>query len=151
MTKLLGQKSKPKGKAPSKRINNSVWSLAIRWSKTAKCWIFDDARFGLVDEPFVGTTNGIIDWAIEKKHGFGSAKSSKTGRAPRNVVINFTFDKAPPKAFKDHVVVCELVSCDGDWSEYKSWDGPKETGWLCPALFHYASGESPKTIYVWVS
>ena len=118
------------------KIMNSVITLHIRYK--GSCWVFDDDRFGLVDEPFVTSTNTIIDEGIEK-----AGIDLNTARVD-GVLLYFSFEQ-PPTAMQ--ATACTKIQQEGDWTEYKSDTGT--TGWLCPALFHYTEASRPEHIYFW--
>ena len=93
-------------------------------------WVFDDARVGLVQEPFVSGADTIIDRAV-----------ANIGGADRGFVLVFS---ASP--FPGHELRLDWRRSDlgGNW--YYS-DKFQMEGWLCPALFKYFDNP-PKEIYV---
>lgn len=133
-------------------MRNSVQSLFIRWKST--CWVFDDPRFGLVDEPFVSDTNKIIDYVIRKVMPVRRAREE-------GVTLCFSF-QAPPRILD--ATMCVREATEGMWTRYRAVGTGGLTGWLCPALFHYTGKpstlawlkqkvfgtRSPRTIYAWV-
>ncbi len=95
-------------------------------------WVFDDARVGLVQEPFVSGADAIIDRAVahipDAQSGFLMLFSSSS--------------------FPGHELRLEWrrVEMDGNW--YYSPDLDME-GWLCPALLKYFD-KAPRELFVQV-
>jgi hypothetical protein len=93
-------------------------------------WVFDDERVGLVQEPFVGGADTMIDVLVahipDAKKGFR---------------IVFSASEFPGYQHKLHLVGPHLSG-----NIYRSAELQME-GWLCPALFKYFS-EAPPFIYL---
>jgi hypothetical protein len=104
--------------------------MIIRPYRFGKVWVFDDAATGLVQEPFVGAVNQIIDRAV------ANIPNAETG-----FTLMFSANPFPGHQFK--LERRQEENC-GNW--YYSPDFGIE-GWLCPALFKYFTA-APKTIYV---
>jgi hypothetical protein len=95
-------------------------------------WVFDDARVGLHQEPFVAGADTMIDKAVagipDAEHGFMLVFSAV--------------------AFPGHQITLQWRRNDGAGDWYYSPELASE-GWLCPALLKYFE-RAPKTIYVQV-
>ena len=95
-------------------------------------WVFDDPRVGLVQEPFVGGADTMIDRITadfaDAEHGF--------------VLV---FAAAP---FPGHQFRLEWRRADGTGNYYYSPTLDME-GWLCPALLRYFEAP-PAELYVQV-
>jgi hypothetical protein len=102
---------------------------AIHPYKHQGLWVFDDARVGLVQEPFVSGADDIIDRMV---HDIPSAEAG----------FILLFSSTP---FPGSQVTLEWRRQDlgGNW--YYSPDLGIE-GWLCPALFRYFEA-APARIY----
>jgi len=94
-------------------------------------WVFDDARFGLVQEPFVAGADTMIDIALEQK-----------GIAGADGGFLLLFSATP---FPGVGVVLNWIRDDAGGNVY-SWSETNMEGWLCPALLKYFK-DPPKTIY----
>jgi hypothetical protein len=101
-------------------IMNTI--LAICPYKHAGLWVFDDERAGLVQEPFIGGADTIIDKAVEAK---GIADATNGFR------LIFSAGQFPGYDFRFTWV---RAGDGGNW--YHSADFQMD-GWLCPALFKY--------------
>src|SRR3954463_3748969 len=95
-------------------------------------WVFDDARVGLHQEPFVAGADTLIDKAV-----------AGIPDAAQGFVLVFA---AMP--FPGHQVSLQWRRNDGAGDWYYSPELGSE-GWLCPALLKYFE-RAPKTIYVQV-
>jgi hypothetical protein len=95
-------------------------------------WVFDDPRAGLVQEPFVGGADTMIDSIV------ADIPNAAQGFA-------MVFSEA---AFPGHQYRLEWRRADGTGNWYYSRDLDSE-GWLCPALLRYFA-TAPKEIYVQV-
>jgi hypothetical protein len=95
-------------------------------------WVFDDARVGLVQEPFVSGADAIIDRAV------ADIPDAQSG-------FQMLFSSSP---FPGHQFRLEWrrVEMDGNW--YYSPDLDME-GWLCPALLKYFD-QAPRELFVQV-
>ena len=98
------------------------------------CWVFDDEERGLYQEPFVGTTNEILDRMV-------SAKRIKNGT--KKFRLFFSEGKFPKFQY---ALVWSRMENGGN--VYLSSFGLE--GWLCPALFKYFDS-APKILYVRVA
>jgi hypothetical protein len=83
-------------------------------------WVFDDERVGLVQEPFVGGADVIIDRTVE---GIPNAEAG----------FIMLFSAAP---FPGHQFCLSWRRADGGGNYYYSEAHGLE-GWLCPALLKY--------------
>jgi hypothetical protein len=103
--------------------------IAIHPYKYEGLWVFDDAKVGLVQEPFVSGADEIIDRMV---HDFPHAAKGFT----------LLFSATP---FPGYQVTFEWrrKELGGNW--YYSPDLDIE-GWLCPALFRYFE-IAPERIY----
>ncbi len=92
-------------------------------------WVFDDARVGLVQEPFVSGADTIIDRMVE------SIPNAEKG-------FSLVFSATP---FPGHDAKFEWRREESGGNWYFSPDLEME-GWLCPALFKYFE-TAPKELY----
>jgi hypothetical protein len=102
---------------------------AIHPYKHEGLWVFDDARVGLVQEPFVSGADDIIDRMV---HDIPSAEAGFT--------VLFS---ATPFPGSQATLEWRRKDLGGNW--YYSPDLGIE-GWLCPALFRYFEA-APARIY----
>ena len=95
-------------------------------------WVFDDARFGLIQEPFVSGTDILIDHAVATIPG-----------AENGFIMLFA-----ASAFPGYQVRLEWRRSDmgGNWY-YES--ALELESWLCPALYHYFD-QAPRELFVQV-
>jgi hypothetical protein len=89
-------------------------------------WVFDDARVGLVQEPFVDDANAIID-----------AMTADISNASSGFTMIFSANAFPGSRYR-----LEWRRADGTGNWYYSSELDAE-GWLCPALLRYF--EKPPT------
>ena len=94
-------------------------------------WVFDDARVGLMQEPFVAGADTLIDRIV----------AAIADAASGFILI---FASAP---FPGHRHRFDWLRVDDDGGNWYYSDEFGMEGWLCPALFKYFS-EAPKHIYV---
>lgn len=107
---------------------NSILVIApYRYEGT---WVFDDDRFGLVREPFVGGVPEMID------HLVADIPNADDG-------FRLTFSAHP---FPDYEKKLTWVRGDSVGNYYKL-DEPPIEGWICPALFKYYE-TPPAALYV---
>ena len=93
-------------------------------------WVFDDARVGLVREPFVGGVPEMIDVVV------ADIPDAADG-------FRLTFSAKPFPEYEK-----KLTWSRGDREgNYYTMDDPPMEGWLCPALFKYYN-EAPAELYV---
>ena len=92
-------------------------------------WVFDDERVGLVQEPFVGGADTIIDLAVQ---GIPNAENG----------FRLIFSSQPFPQY-GHKLVWRRAEMSGNI--YYSEDLEME-GWLCPALLKYFD-EPPRELY----
>ena len=95
-------------------------------------WVFDDARVGLVQEPFVSGADAIIDRAV-----------ADIPDAQSGFLMLFSSSPFPGHQFR---LEWRRVEMDGNW--YYSPDLDME-GWLCPALLKYFD-QAPRELFVQV-
>ncbi len=92
-------------------------------------WVFDDARVGLVREPFVSGADTLIDMMVaeilDAERGF-----------------RLIFSAGPFPGFMARICH-QREEMGGHW--YR-WDEKNAEGWLCPALFKYFA-TAPDDIY----
>jgi len=93
-------------------------------------WVFDDARAGLVQEPFVGGADTMIDRVV-----------ADIPDARKGFIMVFS-----ASAFPGHQFRLEWRRPENGGNVYYSADLNAE-GWLCPALFRYFEA-APLEIYV---
>src|SRR5690606_40858794 len=107
---------------------NSLFIITPR--KTGGIWTFTDEERGLINEPFVGDTNRIIDELV--RH---------IPSAEEGVVFLFSAHDFPGRQ-----VVFERRSPEnGGWWYFSPNQEIK--GWLCPALFKFFP-EAPEYIFL---
>jgi len=92
-------------------------------------WVFDDAKVGLVQEPFVGGADVIIDRVVE------SIPNAADG-------FLMLFSTTP---FPGHQFRLSWRRADGSGNYYYSHAHDLE-GWLCPALLKYFD-RPPEELY----
>ncbi|OCC04922.1 hypothetical protein BA190_11015 [Labrys sp. WJW] len=93
-------------------------------------WVFDDPKVGLVQEPFVGGADTLIDQA-----------TAHIPNASKGFVMVFSASPFPGSTFQ-----LEWRRADGSGNIYFSPDFGNE-GWLCPALLRYFD-QPPMAIHV---
>ena len=91
-------------------------------------WVFDDARFGLVKEPFVSGADIIIDQLTSslRMPELGFRLTFSAGEFPGGTRLDWIGE-----------------GYGGNWYRCPAYG---IDGWLCPALFHYFL-TAPKHIY----
>jgi len=95
-------------------------------------WVFDDARVGLVQEPFVSGADTMIDRAV-----------AEIPNADAGFLLVFS-----SSSFPGHNIRLEWRRGDAGGNWYYSPQLDLE-GWLCPALFRYFE-QAPRELYVQV-
>ena len=95
-------------------------------------WVFDDARVGLFQEPFVAGADVLIDKAVANIADAGNG-------------FLLVFSATP---FPGHALRLEWRRSDAGGNWYYSPELGLE-GWLCPALLRYFE-QAPRAIYVQV-
>jgi len=95
-------------------------------------WVFDDAKVGLVQEPFVGGADTIIDQLV-------------SGIADAGDGFTMIFSAAEFPGYQHRL---EWRRAERSGNIYFSPELKME-GWLCPALLRYFE-EPPKEIFVQV-
>jgi len=93
-------------------------------------WVFDDARVGLLQEPFVSGADTMIDQVVS------SLPDPDAG-------FLMTFSAHPFPGFMAKLVWVR-AEFGGNW--YR-WEESGMEGWLCPALFKYFE-TAPAEIFV---
>ncbi len=93
-------------------------------------WVFDDARVGLLQEPFVGGADTMIDVLVS---GIPNAK--------QGFRMVFSASEFPGSTLK-----LDWVRAEKSGNVYRSEEMGME-GWLCPALFKYFES-APASIYL---
>ena len=83
-------------------------------------WVFDDPNVGLVQEPFVGGADTMIDRVV-----------ADIANAGAGFVMVFSAEPFPGHQFR-----LEWRRADGSGNRYHSEELGME-GWLCPALLRY--------------
>jgi hypothetical protein len=90
-------------------------------------WVFDDEKVGLVQEPFVGGADTMIDLLVE------NIQDANTG-------FRIVFSGEAFPGFQ-HKITWEYPHLSGN--VYRSDELGLE-GWLCPALFKYFDSAPPE-------
>ena len=111
-------------------MKNAVYVLHLRKTQDG-VWVFDDDRFGLKAEPFVGDTNTVIDHVLAKVGVHGSTCSIMFSR--------YELPKADA-----HFKLREVCTGPSAWYWCEELQTPF---WLCPAMNHYFDA-TPDDIYV---
>jgi hypothetical protein len=93
-------------------------------------WVFDDARVGLVQEPFIAGADTMLDVA-----------TANIPDAERGFTLIFSASPFPGHQFR-----LDWRRSEHEGNYYYSADFDVE-GWLCPALLLYF-GDTPKSLYV---
>jgi hypothetical protein len=93
-------------------------------------WVFDDARVGLLQEPFVSGADTMIDRVV-----------ANIPNAENGFILIFSALPFPGHQFR---LEWRRAEDEGNW--YHSADLDLE-GWLCPALLLYFA-EAPRSLYV---
>ena len=95
-------------------------------------WVFDDPKVGLVEEPFVGGADTMIDRVT-------------AGIPDPEAGFVLVFAAIP---FPGHQFALDWQRADGSGNIYHSAQ-LELAGWLCPALLRYFDGP-PERLYVQV-
>lgn len=93
-------------------------------------WVFDDARAGLVKEPFVAGIPEMIDVLVE------DVPNADKG-------FRMLFSARPFPGYQKKLTWLREAS----GGNYYALEEPPMEGWICPAMFKYYA-EAPKELYV---
>jgi hypothetical protein len=93
-------------------------------------WVFDDARAGLVKEPFVAGIPEMIDVLVE------DVPNAENG-------FRMLFSAKPFPGYQKKLTWLREAS----GGNYYALEEPPMEGWICPAMFKYYA-EAPKELYV---
>jgi hypothetical protein len=104
--------------------------MTIRPYRSGGTWVFDDARAGLVREPFVAGVPEMIDLLVRDIPG-----------AERG--FRMLFSAGPFPGAQAHMEWLR-EEIGGNW--YR-WEERGMEGWLCPAMFKYFEAAPPR-LYV---
>jgi len=104
---------------------NSI--IAIHPYKYEGLWVFDDAKVGLVQEPFVSGADTVIERMVS------TIPDAQSG-------FTLLFSAGPFPGYQA-VFQWRREEMGGNW--YYSSDLDSE-GWLCPALFKYFDSAPPQ-------
>lgn len=119
---------------------NSVMVLyPYKQHPASPTWVFDDARYGLIAEPFVGDINRMIDRLLE-------SKGISTNGEPYAFSLLFSASPIPGADLHLEWVSGDQGNHGSSGNVYRSPAQDLE-GWLCPALFCYFS-TAPEKIYI---
>ena len=123
---ILGASPTVRTHARANRMNaiNVIWPY-----KHHGMWVFDDARVGLVQEPFVSGADTWIDRVV-----------ADIPNAENGFTLIFSSTPFPGHQYR---LDWRRAESGGNW--YYSADLDME-GWLCPALFRYFS-DAPASLY----
>jgi len=97
--------------------------------RSAGTWVFDDARVGLVREPFVSGIPEMIDKLVEK------IPNAESG-------FRLLFSPTPFPGFQMKLTL-RREEFGGNWYFCEQLG---TEGWLCPALFKYFA-EAPRELF----
>jgi len=122
----FGRNSRPRHRLGLNRMNAIN---VISPYKHHGMWVFDDARVGLVQEPFVSGADTWIDRVV------ADIPNAENG-------FTLIFSKTP---FPGHQYRLDWRRAESGGNWYYSADLDME-GWLCPALFRYFS-DAPASLY----
>lgn len=111
-------------------MTNQILAIAPYWHDGVDTWVFDDARVGLEQEPFVSGIPEMLDALVQ---GIPDARSG----------FRLLFSASPFPGYQRRLIRLHEES-GGYW--YASED-PQVSGWLCPALFRYFD-EAPEDLYI---
>lgn len=111
-------------------MTNSIF--LIKPYKWEGMWVFDDARVGLVKEPFVAGADTMIDLA-----------TTDIPNARQGFIAVFSAGYFPTAQ-----IVLDWVREEGGGNVYR-WPEKNMEGWLCPALFKYFE-QPPRKLYIQV-
>ena len=116
---------------------NAVNQLKVYW--TGHTWAFDDARVGLVAEPFVAGADLIISETIQCSEYLytGLEKAKKNG-----ILITFSETPLPHLEGEAYTRLDEAFRKYGH-GMYVDFHGGR-VGWLCPATLHYFKDYPPQ-------
>jgi len=93
-------------------------------------WDFTDPAVGLVNEPFVGSVNTVLDWMLAQAGKPGATKMSLQFSA--NQFPGATGFTKTSEQFGGNNYYCKELNVEG---------------WLCPALFKYFP-EAPPELWI---
>lgn len=96
-------------------------------------WVFDDPKVGLVEEPFVGGADTLLDRV-----------TAHIPNAEAGFVLVFSAQAFPGFEYR-----LEWRRPDGTGNVYAAPDLDGAEGWLCPALLRYFASP-PAELYVQV-
>jgi hypothetical protein len=111
--------------------SRNTWSIKARRSNKGE-WTF--TKFPIINEPFVSTTNTIINMMYEDISGV-TAKEGDT--------INITATTTKPSFYHSRQ---EITRTDGEWTYYNDSATQVEAVY-CPVM-HIMFGAPPKTMYI---
>lgn len=125
------------------RTNNAMLELQPYW--TGATWAFDDARVGLVEEPFVLGADQMITAVLQ-------AKNTNFDAVKDGFRMQFSATRFPQC---DIVIRFEREESGGAWYSVSESPHPAMNplvsrgfeGWLCPAMHHYFQSP-PEHIYM---
>lgn len=104
--------------------------MVIEPYRTADTWVFDDAKAGLVKEPFIAGVPAMIDTLVR------DIPDAKKG-------FRLLFSAQPFPGFQKKLTWTRSEM----GGAYYAMQDPAMEGWLCPALFKYFNA-APKELYV---
>jgi hypothetical protein len=109
-------------------MKNDVYVLQLRRMEDRCLWVFDDARFGLKSEPFVGNANAVIDDLLTRQCRGGA----------KECTVMFSRYRLPDFDVKFRRIVTPVgMVVQEDGSAWFLSDELNVCFWLCPALRHY--------------
>jgi hypothetical protein len=116
-----------------------------RWPKDPKFWVFDEPRFGLVQEPFMQEASAFLSSILGDK--CSATLLFSTEHFPTaNVILARTWTgENVEKAGCEYFARSPIV--------YVGSDGVVERSvWLCPAMtYYFGKGTAPAFIYAQVT
>lgn len=125
------------------KTNNAMQEISPYW--TGATWAFDDARVGLVAEPFVLGADQMITEVL-------LAKGADMNVVNRGFRLQFSANPFPET---DITIRFDREEAGGAW--YTVSSSPHQglsplierrfKGWLCPAMYHYFAS-APQNIHM---
>ena len=110
----------------------------IRPYRLDPLWVFDDARYGLSQEPFVTSATSLLDGMTQRV----------LGRRVDACTLLFSAAQFPDAQFHLRRVRLGDDLQGGAYYECDQWPG--QEGWLCPATLHYFPNGYPENVWLQV-
>lgn len=124
---------------------NSMHTIAAyRFPKSPALWVFDEPRFGLVQEPFVFAASEFLTAIVGEKCQKATLLFSENHFPQANVILARTWNGR-----NVDVAGSEYLARYLSGKNRMGMSAPFEKSvWLCPAMTHYfGKGVAPEFIY----